>query len=612
MSAPSSDSAQRSAKSPEALATPLVVGVTGHRDLLTEDIGELASEVDGFLNAVQELIPHSSMTVMCGMAEGADALVAARALERGLTVRAVLPMPLALYEEDFTTEGLKTLNETLAKPGVEVVELALPPDLDEAAVAGQGAARDRLYENLAAEIITSSNVLLALWDGEATGLVAGTSDVVARYLGATSGFHAIAQVAHSRDAANDAPPFDPAYVCWIPTRRNRDGPVAAEARGGPTFLVGGDGAHVWRESELPGELADQLAERDGYNALYAELQGAGKLAESGGLLADTPIDSGDPYRPALERIDREYSRSDALAIHFQGRSDRLFNLTAAMAATMGIVFLLFAKIVSFTGFLLIYLALFALGLLAFRVARRRQWLSRHLTYRALAETMRTRFFLVVADAHRAVDVHELMATTGTHRLPGFALIDGIVRATEPPPGERRDRRDAGALVDYVREAWVADQAAYFRSKIGRLARSQHRTERVKLLFIGVFVAATIALIFAKDPLSGSTIFEFAADGKKKPDEPVSVKTLLIFIMGALPFLLGVWELHNNKLATKELLWQYRNQADYFGAAERELSMTEDVGGRRDVIARLGRKSLAEGYQWAMYRFHREHEPPVAG
>jgi hypothetical protein len=137
-------------------------------------------------------------------------------------------------------------------------------------------------------------------------------------------------------------------------------------------------------------------------------------------------------------------------------------------------------------------------------------------------------------------------------------------------------------------------------------------ERVKLLMVGVFVAATIALIFAKNPLSGSTIYEFAAGGEKKPDEPVTVKTLLVFVMGALPFLLGVWELHSNKLATKELLWQYRNQADYFGAAERELSATESVEGRRDVIARLGRKSLAEGYQWAMYRFHREHEPPVAG
>ena len=320
------------------LATPLVVGVTGHRDLLTEDIGELESEVDGFLNAVQELIPHGSVTVMCGMAEGADALVAARALRRGLTVRAVLPMPLAPYEEDFTTEGLKTLNETLANPGVEVVELALPPDLDEAAVAGQGANRDRLYENLAGEIIASSNVLLALWDGEATGLAGGTSDVVARYLGARNGFDAIAQVEHSINGVDDAPPFDPAYVCWIRTRRKRDGSEPVGPRGEPTFLVGGDGAHVRQGSELPGELVEQLAELDGYNALYAQLQGAGKLAESGGLLADTPIDSGDPYRPALERIDREYLRSDALAIHFQGRSDRLFNLTAAMAATMGSCF----------------------------------------------------------------------------------------------------------------------------------------------------------------------------------------------------------------------------------------------------------------------------------
>lgn len=611
LSAPSSNSAQRSAKSPETPATPLVVGVTGHRDLPVGDVGDLEVEVDRLLDALVELTPHSTVTVMCGMAEGADMLVAARALRRGMRVRAVLPMRLELYEQDFSETGRRELIDALSEPAVERVDLGLPPGLPESAVATPGPDRDRLYEKLADEILASSNVLLALWDGAVTGLVGGTSDVVLRYLSVANGSDAVGRPQPIGDDPAYSLPPDPAYVYWIPTRRDHNGTNGA-ALGEPAFLVGGDGGAPWRRRQMPGELAEQLTELDDYNALHARLTHEGKLSESGGLLADAPVDARDPYRPALERIDREYARSDALALHFQRRSDLLFNLSAAIAAAMGVVFLLFAKIASFTGFLLIYLALFGVGLLAFQLARRRQWLSRHLTYRALAETMRTRFFLVLADAHRAVDVHELMGTTGTHRLPGFALIDGLVKTTEPHATESRDEQTGDAMVDYVRSAWVAEQAAYFRSKIGRLAHSQHRMERVKLLMVGVFVAATIALIFAKNPLSGSTIYEFAAGGEKKPDEPVTVKTLLVFVMGALPFLLGVWELHNNKLATKELLWQYRNQADYFGAAERELSATESVEGRRDVIARLGRKSLAEGYQWAMYRFHREHEPPVAG
>ncbi len=589
-----------------------MVGVTGHRDLRPEDLEQLGADVDGFLDTLSDRAPQTALTVMSGMAPGADTLVAARALRRGMPVRAVLPMPAHLYVSDFSATGRHELEAVLAEPIVERIELALPPELTEAAVAAQGPERDRLYANLAEYIHDSSNLLLALWDGEETGLLGGTSDVVLRYLSATNGSDALSRV-QPLDGADSLPSsLDPAYVYWIPTRRQSDGDGIGDGHDRPSFLIGtGRSGVLWQEQRVPDELERQLEEVDDLNAQYAQLGEDERAPESYGLLQAAPIGDADPYRDALERIDREYLKSDTLAVRFQRRSDSLFVLSAAAAATMGITFLLFAKIVSFVGFLLIYLAVFALGLLIIREARRRQWLSRHLTYRALAETMRTRFFLVLAGADRAVDIQELMRITGTHHLPAFSLISGVVKATEPALTARRDASTRASLVDYVRQAWVADQASYFKRKVGALSHSHHRMERWKLLLVAVFVAAAIALIFAKDPLGGSVIYEFASGDEKKA-EAVSVKTLLIFIMGLGPFLLGVWELHSNKLATKELLWQYRNQADYYGDAERELSATADVEARQEIIARLGRRSLVEGYQWAMYRFHREHEPPVAG
>jgi hypothetical protein len=601
-----------------------VIGVTGHRDLRPEDLERLEAEVDDFLDDLRKRAPRATVTVMCGMAQGADTLVAERALRRRMRVLAVLPMPVELYSADFDAEGHRELERMLADPMVDRLELALPAGLTESAVAAQGPERDRLYAGLAEHIHASSNILLALWDGEVTGLLGGTSDVILRYLSAENGSGAISRVRPLDEESSPPPSLNPAYVYWLPARRQADGAAAGEPLGGapsaigeaperPSFLVGGDGGGVlWQEPRMPEELSLQLAELDELNEQHARLSGDGRPAEADGLLAAAPVAADDPYRDALERIDREYVRADALALHFQRRSDSLFKLSAFTAATMGVVFLLFAKITSFIGFLVIYLALFGLGLLAFRFARRRRWLSRHLTYRALAETMRTRFFLVLAGVHRDVDVGELMGMTGTHRLPGFGLIGGLVKTTEPAASARRDAGADASMIDYVRRAWVADQASYFSAKIGRLAHAQHRMERVKVLMVGIFVAATIALIFAKDPLAGSTIYEFGSGDEEHKEEAVSVKTLLIFIMGALPFLLGVWELQSNKMATKELLWQYRNQADYFGLAEEELSATEDLETRSAIIARLGRKSLVEGYQWAMYRFHREHEPPVAG
>ena len=72
--------------------------------------------------------------------------------------------------------------------------------------------------------------------------------------------------------------------------------------------------------------------------------------------------------------------------------------------------------------------------------------------------------------------------------------------------------------------------------------------------------------------------------------------------------LGVWELHQNKMAVRELLWQYRNQLDHFSRARARLTHTSSAVRRRHVLARLGKDSLMESYLWTIHRYHREHEP----
>jgi hypothetical protein len=93
---------------------------------------------------------------------------------------------------------------------------------------------------------------------------------------------------------------------------------------------------------------------------------------------------------------------------------------------------------------------------------------------------------------------------------------------------------------------------------------------------------------------------------------VPVKNMLTFVMGLLAVLLGVWELHQNKMATRELLWQYRNQVSHFSWAKEQLERVTSPRRRNDVLVELGRDSLMESYLWAIHRYHREHEPPGAG
>ena len=89
---------------------------------------------------------------------------------------------------------------------------------------------------------------------------------------------------------------------------------------------------------------------------------------------------------------------------------------------------------------------------------------------------------------------------------------------------------------------------------------------------------------------------------------ISLGNALAFILGLPALVLGVWELHQNKMAARELLWQYRHQLDHFARARERLARTNVPAHRRRVLARLGKDSLMESYLWTIHRYHREHEP----
>ena len=93
---------------------------------------------------------------------------------------------------------------------------------------------------------------------------------------------------------------------------------------------------------------------------------------------------------------------------------------------------------------------------------------------------------------------------------------------------------------------------------------------------------------------------------------VSLRNTMTFLMGLLALLLAVWKLHQGKMATRELLWQYRNQLTHFSEARRQLARTTSQRRRNDVFFGLGKDSLMESYLWTIHRYHREHEPSLSG
>lgn len=575
--------------------SPFMVGVSGHRDLDPDDITRLREAVTDFVEQLKTHLPDTELRLIVGMAEGADLLVAETALGLGVPVEAVLPMPLGQYAADFDAKTLACLKDLLRRPQVRCVELS-------AAVAAAGASgphsreqRDAMYANLTDTIIRRSSLLLALWDGRSSHLPGGTADTVLRYLGVrTDGNRESAALQFIE--VDEEPDTAQRLVYWTPALRS--GAAADAPERSPCYLAGA-GDHVLHvQRTMPERLKRQLAELNSYNLEYRELSGAGRLRAPESLMGSLPEPPALPPNAMLEDIDAQYGKADALAVYYQRRSDRLFDLFAFMAFAMGVAYLIYEKLTESRALLIAYLMTLLTSLGVYYVLQGKRWFGKHLTYRALAETLRARFYLRLAGADQRTDAAEVLALSGIEKFRGFSWIGFVLKGIEA--ADDRVAPAAGFERERVEQVWIEGQFRYFTRKVAHLERASRRVKHMRhFLFVAILVV--ISLLFA------------FGDQLHRIDMGLGVplKNILTFSMGFMAVLLGVWELHQDKMATRELLWQYRNQLSHFARAKLQLARMSTPARRNDVLVELGKDSLMESYLWAIHRYHREHEPPAA-
>jgi hypothetical protein len=158
---------------------PLVIGVTGHRDLRTEDIEALHNMVTEALQAIQSQNPHSSLRMLDSLAEGADQLCADAALALGIPLYASLPLDLQQYEADFSGDALMHLRMLAARSETVFVTPRSEPTLLVEPMLPSNV-RDDAYRQAGIYVATHCDVLLALWDGRPhTPFGCGTAETVA-------------------------------------------------------------------------------------------------------------------------------------------------------------------------------------------------------------------------------------------------------------------------------------------------------------------------------------------------------------------------------------------------------------------------------------------------
>lgn len=568
-----------------SIATEFVVSVTGHRDLVAHEEAATRDAVRTVLEGLQSRLLHMSLRLVTGLAEGADTIAAEVALELGITVSAVLPMPTEFYSDDFDGDARILFDKLLLDERVNVLEIPLANGSSPEDMSSQDA-RDIQYGLLRNYIIRRSNVLLALWDGETTGLAGGTADVVLGYLSGATSEMAPTHVNDEIGAISDCADL----VIWVPVQRqsHTDVKLSKEIR----YLVSNsNGDCFWEQAAIPEKITGRWRDLDKYASDYKS--DLGRDLEAWGLGADEHLASIDS-RP----LENDFIRADQLARANQGNSDLLFKVFGLIAAAMGFFFLVYAKLLAIKALLVVYIALFAVGYFAFKFSAKRHWLGHHLAYRALAETLRVQYFLILSGAGENYNIRKILNLSSVDQFDRFEWLQDAVRCGEPLV--YFGHGDAENSIELTRELWVKDQASYFRKKIHTMHKKHKRLEVVKASLLAGSILGALALIFFKKSLIHMEMAGF--DGK----------AWLVFLMGLLPFWVAVWELYQGKMATRELLWQYTNQERYFTAATGQIKSAENVIAARKIITDLADKALIEIYLWSVHRYHREHEPPAAG
>lgn len=555
----------------------LTVGVTGHRDLLADEIPALKEKVRDFFIQLKSDFPDLELQLISPLAEGSDRLVADVALELGVDLIVPLPMPQADYEEDFSSPAaVEAFRDSLKN--ARVIHLRTLGKLPGDILSLED--RKRQYAQMGIFISNHSQVLLALWDGKSSPEVGGTASVVNYHLTAVMpGFSA------AEDSPNLLADNENDLVCHIVCSRDRpDG----QPKKGLTPLQ-----TIWETAQFGLESGEHLPLE--YKIMWSRLQDYGR--DRAKYASEIKGDGADLLENALDlelpigtyEIARQHRIADWLAIHFQKRISLGLIAIHSIAVLIGLIFIMYSEIEGFEFLVNFFLFAFFVGFIIYKIGEKRQWHRKHLDYRALAEGLRVQFYWSLAGVIDVQSAEFAYDNFLQKQDVDLGWIRHVMRNVSL--SRSRDNVPQAAWVDWVIEQWVGDeerqsgQLSYYRSKELEKARRFRRTTFLGRITLQMGVLIAVVLALAGTDMSDTH------------------RQYLLILMGVLPLIAGVRDAYSHKKAEKELIKQYRFMRGILANARRLLDGSDDIDFRRAVLRALGNAALEEGAEWIL--MHRE-------
>ena len=558
---------------------PLVIGITGHRDLRADEIPGIRKRVRALFTDLRERYPNRKLRLLSPLAEGADRLVANVAKELGMELAVVMPMPRGVYCSEFTSEESIAEFDSLYARANDVFELPIARNGTVDSISQPGRARDLQYAQSGVFLSAHCHILLALWDGKMSGQLGGTAQVVRFHHHDIMPGYTTRTVATQQMLIDDESDLIYHIVC------SREGPNGAPADGLEPLECWWftNDRHNPRQRDLPEQHRIVFARSAEFSRDAVNF----KDRIPGECYPLMNTDDADSLPRGLSTINHVFCIADWLAIHYQKLTLRILKVTHVLAFLMGFMFILFSDLRTQEIYMVAFLLFFVLSAGTQMLAKREGWHRKYLDYRTLAEGLRVQFYLSAAgitNDNESKFTHDNFLQT---QDPELGWIRNVMRVA----GTRcdADREISHQGLEFTLREWIGDsesgQLGYYDRKAAQWIKRNRNTERLSMLSLLISVAVILLILFG-GPLFGETLID-----------------PLFVLMGSMLLAYGVRQGYAQSTAEKELIKQYEFMLRVFHNAKRRLENAHDDAERRQILQALGGSCLDEHAEWIL--MHRD-------
>ena len=548
---------------PRSGLLPLVLGVTGHIDILEEDLTFYKTKLSQFFIQLRNDCPNTPIQLLNPLAEGADRIVAHVAVEHGVELIVPLPLPETEYEKDFpdTVDEYRALKNTVAKENY--FELPLVQGNTKENITEHGEHRDQQYALVGSYITTRCHILIALWDGIQNEMTGGTAQVV-KYNLEGSGNPCDPDI-------NLLDPIDYGPVFHIEARRASNASAMA-----PT-----SSQWLFPEDRKEKNYRDILGYVETFNS-EALRQKTAEIEKS----RDYLIPAKDEITKYDSNILDTYAMADVFAIHFQRSAHRTLSSILILAGAMALSFEIYAHLIIDQLILALYPIFFVSIVGTYLLHRKTGAHGKYLDYRALAEGLRVQIFWRLAGICDSVSANYLLKQNDE-----LQWIREALRGCNTLPVAKQDMNKVYSL-------WIKDQEDYFTKCAHRQHQRLEKLERYANWLYGSGLLVSIIVILFWD------YFEHAK----------GLHHMLIVFMGFTPIVAALWINYSEKISLHAQSNQYSRFAVIFNRARKIFeTLKEDNESnqlqKKKLIKELGKEALLENGDWVLMRRERPIEIP---